>query len=267
MAKKSSKSKLVKSIKKLTKSIKKGNKKFKAATAAQKRVLIAKDVIASLGKRKIRPACGTWLSTSASKMLIYIAPALVTAKDLIEERQLSDILAELPTCRACAIGTMFNVSVQRFNKLKCTDLTRIGSITIDELKEEITNGSAEEADSMGTEIESEDAFNFLGRFFTDYQLARIEAAFEMGYGLHACNDSDLSQQDFWDSVLFGMRFRTARGRMGAIMENIVKNKGLFEPKKVKHKFDTEDYETDLLTRRSAFVERAGVESNYESRQA
>ena len=64
----------------------------------------------------------------------------------------------------------------------------------------------------------------LSKIFPTGQLRLIELAFEEGSGAFY---SDCDTDDA--AVKFGRKFRSKKGRLLAIMENIVANKGTFKP--------------------------------------
>ncbi len=134
------------SRKAIAKAIREANNNFDKMTAAQKRVAIAKDVIAQLGKEKYNAESGTYLQLDES---------LPSNK----KQQLIDIFAdpEMPTCTVCARGAMFCSAVRKFND--CT----VGNV----------NGSD------ASNLVSSNFQKYERKFFSYKQVSLIESAFEV----------------------------------------------------------------------------------------
>lgn len=182
--------------------IRKANKRFAAMTKAQKRVAIAKDVLAALATKKIEAESGTYyLRTKA-------------LGDKLNGEQ----------CNACAIGALFACQVERTPKLKLTDASDYYDSTDvywDEDAHEYKEGAAERSFASYGMRET------LRKFFGDKQLGLIETAFEQDDDY--CYDLNLDGDTVDAAIKFGSRYRSDRGRMRAIMENIVANRGEFRP--------------------------------------
>lgn len=86
--------------------IKKGNAKFLKMTKAEKRVAIAKDVIAQIEVRRLVPKNMTFLD-------IPEAPESLEN----DANELRDVLLTVPTCEVCAKGALFVCAVERMDKL------------------------------------------------------------------------------------------------------------------------------------------------------
>lgn len=113
-------------------------------------------------------------------------------------RQLRDsILERTPQCTACAVGAIFTCAVMRHD-----DFVEGGYI-----------GSA-------------DMYDYLGRWFSARQLALIECAFEMTPAFKLGSQRYMTA---YQAVEFGRAFPSAKGRMVAIMRNIARNGGTFDP--------------------------------------
>jgi hypothetical protein len=114
-------------------------------------------------------------------------------------------------CDVCALGALL------LSKARLYD-----NIPISSLAAEYSTWRRDAIEVSGTTIR-----RHLGDVFSQHQLHMIESAFEMcsiveSPGLH--EECDIS-----DSVAFGRRYNSSRERLGAIMENIVENKGQFKP--------------------------------------
>jgi hypothetical protein len=175
--------------------IKRNNAKFKKATDAQKRVLIAKDVLARVASRQYRVQAGQWI-------------ALGTWFDRRREPA-QNLLLEGETCAGCALGGLM-MSCTVFNNKMVTDNFQHYDI--------------------GRKVKSKRPIpNGLNTFFSNEQLRLIETAFEKGLGFDGWGRAFNNSAQAEAAVAFGSRFRGERTRLLAIMRNIVKNKGTFKP--------------------------------------
>ena len=182
---------------------------FKAASPEQKRVLIAKDVIAQVKAKKYVPKRGTW-----QQVVMKGFDYRDDHDDKANERslQLALIGDEVGTCECCALGSMF---------LSCTLFNN--KVTVEQANDTNTGGV------IHNRLKHE---NGLNRFFTNKQLVLIEIAFELGYG--AFRDEipykfGVSATLENKAINFGFRYDNEDARLLAIMRNIVKNNGEFKP--------------------------------------
>lgn len=182
--------------------IKTRNAKFKAADKAQKRILIAKDVLAQLSARKFRPKQGAFV-----RMTFRKAPESGTQVcNLIEDS------APRVNCQACALGAMMLSEIRHTNALKVK--------------------SVEDGEG-GIYFERDDQGDRLGKYFSTTQLRLVEIAFERGVGYYR----DEEDHSIWGGTSFSIREKRAKAmfplskspakRMRAIMENIIANGGKF----------------------------------------
>ena len=182
------------------------NKAFQALSPAEKRVYIARDVLAQIALKKLVPSIGMWLTSDKP---------LYTEKDVAKDVELQDILKRTKQCEGCAIGGMFMCAVQTANQLK---LSNLEGVKIFKEDQEDSPFYAH----LDTDIEYEDAFKYLSKFFSHDQLEMIETAFEKDAG--ACHAGD-------DSATFVTEINDPSVRMELIMQNIIVNKGTFKPEK------------------------------------
>jgi hypothetical protein len=148
-------------------------KPFDKLTPAQKRVRIARDVLAQL-------ASGKFIATQG----LYVnGPEIEGAK---AKASLQTLFKKQKSCEVCALGSMF-VALSEDEKTACTFW------------------------GFGRD----DCTDYLGKFFDQEQLDKIEDAFEEG---------DVSGMPFASEA-------EAEDRMRLIMENIVVNGGKFDPSK------------------------------------
>lgn len=193
--------------------INENNKKFKSSSKAQKRVLIAQDVIDRINLKQYKASNGNWLS-------VYEA-------ENYKEQFQTAVIENKVTCQCCALGGLMASCVVFKN-----DLT----VEQTEYKSDYCDIFASEDDVIG-----------IKGIFETKQLELIELAFEKGKGFYKL-DSKENKEDVesgWlderqiinlkkkpkakDAIAFGKRFRSPKQRLLAIMENIVKNKGEFKP--------------------------------------
>lgn len=224
---------LAKPKKKLTKAeqaaleIAKREKIFKAASPAQKRVLIAKDVIAQIKAKKLKPAHGTFVTFDK------VAGLNMTPTDPYSEPTREDVSYHLGAdkdarelylenkiqrCSCCALGSLF-VSCTLYN-----DNTTADEFTFagEEISDWLTSGGKAERMSNG-----------LDKFFSIQQLQLIEQTFETDNGVVQSHDEDEFGKAYPKfskaSEAFCNKYTTAESRLIAIMKNIVANDGTFKP--------------------------------------
>lgn len=201
MASKAQKEKLANAVKATNRRIAKDNAAFEKMAPAEKRVTIARDVIAQLAVGRLVATPGMWLTGEDGKDLV----------DVKKDVELQTILKKTKVCEGCAMGGLFMCAVERANKLKVSDL-----INVDD-----------DADGEGSlnlsEVDGDDTFKYMRRFFSQDQLDMIETAFEVGGGATSAGH---------ESENFASDVEDAGDRMRLIMENIVVNKGKFVPKKL-----------------------------------
>lgn len=179
------------------------NKKFAAATSAQKRVLIAKDVIAQIKAKRFKARAGTWVrpvfrNGDELDMFDKFDEETASVRELFLEKK-------IPACECCALGAMFMSCTLYNNK------TTVDSLLDETMDFELIVRSKTRSFSNG-----------LAQFFTKPQLKLIEAAFESEYG--AFNDVCNDKTDLWYETM-----PNDTKRLIAIMQNIIKNKGTFKP--------------------------------------
>ena len=203
--------KISKRLQKINEQIEKNNAEFKKATPAQKRVLIAQDVIAQIKAKRFIAESGIWAIPSYKDNVVL---------DGDESVQKLFATKELESCNVCALGGLF---------MSCANLNN--TTTSDDLNCE--------ADSLGEIIsEGRDISNGLHKFFSKKQLMLIEIYFERNQGYFTnCNvefDSRFLKSIDFDHVRsFGEKYGgDDNKRLKAIMENIVANNGTFVPNKL-----------------------------------
>jgi hypothetical protein len=183
-------------MKSLNAEIKKRNAAFTSASRAEKRVLIAKDIIQLLKTQKISATTGDWLTTYKE--------GEVTDEDSFQ----AAVLSNQATCSCCALGSMV---------VSCTLFRNKASIEETEDRAAyVAPGAAEWTDKSG-----------LRKLFGPVQLSMIEAAFEQGDG--GADYSIIPVQKLDAAVDFGYNHYDSKSRLIAIMQNIIDNEGTFKP--------------------------------------
>lgn len=191
--------------------IAKRNKAFEKATTLQKRVLIAKDVLARISFNQYKPKTSIWLR---------INPAHISSSEEQDSVQ-KMIVKEGIECKVCAMGGLaascigFNNSVTISEDFNTDNPHHYTTIDEELHLAELLHGA------------KEDKFQLIA-IFGKTEIEKIEMTFEMGRGYYRNNLSDdpLKQK----CILFGEKYKNDnRERMIAIMNNIVKNKGVFKP--------------------------------------
>jgi len=214
--------------KKLEQEIAKRKAKFKKASPAQKRVLIAKDVIAQVKAKRFIATAGRWaiLRDKRGKNIALSFTETPVANDAqVQSLFLSGAVA---TCECCALGgIMLSCTLYNSNQT-VKDFSAVAGI--------------------GARVARGDKFsNGLHRFFSQKQLALIECAFEGGKGefgiairFDYLNFSDpivivadllktVPRDTLKRAVGYMTQYPAADKRILAIMQNIIKNKGTFKP--------------------------------------
>lgn len=176
------------------------NEKFKKATKAQKRVMIAKDVLAQIKTKRYVAESGCW-----------VQPNIKAAyeKNLKDEDSVQELFAKkkIKSCNVCALGGLF---------MSCINLNN--NTTIEDLKKEFYIGDFVYDDSKIS--------NGLNRIFTQKQLILIESYFEGSQGYFrdylSCDEkAGTFLENYSDDE-----------RLEMIMQNIIDNNGTFKPSKL-----------------------------------
>jgi len=227
----------------IQKEIEKRNSLFKKATKAEKRVLIAKDVIAQIKANRYVATSGAFVEAEFNSdiddfsHILDEANRLMGAKDVVAEYNISLEKAKeainfikkplreayldgtVESCNVCALGGLFMSCTLYNNKTKLDAL-----------------GSFGEASDLGDFIDRKKPIsNGLDKFFSRSQLELIEQAFEGGDGYFGvgCYTHDACDDDVRRYYTYADKYPKDDDRMIAIMNNIVKNNGTFVPVKFK----------------------------------
>jgi len=199
--------KILKKVKKAAKQVKESNAAFKKMTADEKRVAIAKDVLAQIRQDKIVCAEGTYFD-APNKRHSDLCNSIRTSEP---DTELRDVLKNFPSCQVCARGAIFLSALKVFNNFAVQDIPHWKTRSV-------------------APIDTESVFKVGRRFFTTRQIAAIELAFEGDSDYLSAHEQDfLSDKEKEACELFYNSRQGAENRMVDIMKNIVKNKGKFIP--------------------------------------
>lgn len=179
------------------KKINKLNAEFKKATKAQKRVMIAKDVLAQIKTKRYVAESGCWVQTNINA---------ACKENLKDEDSVQELFAEkkIESCNVCALGGLF---------MSCTNLNN--NTTVQDLYNE---------QYLGDFVADDDKIsNGLNRIFTQKQLMLIESYFEGSEGYFRGGNE--KTETFLESY-------NDNERLEMIMQNIIDNNGTFKPSKL-----------------------------------
>ncbi len=190
---------------KIKREIARRNRVFSKATKAQKRVLVAKDVITQLKVGKFEARSGMFVTL----------PYVTRTKGGDASLQVA-LLQDKQPCQCCALGSLV---------LSCTLFAN---------KQTVSDGIAFEA--LGEMLDGTTGFGVLKngfeKLFSERQFRLIEYAFENGdgyFGFSSWEDGKLSNGAIARAQDFSARHDDSTELLVAIMKNIIKNKGTFKP--------------------------------------
>ena len=203
------KTKKAEADRKVSLEIAKRDKIFKEASAAEKRVLIAKDVIAQVKAKKIKPGRGAFVQFEGDHNIDAFCRELFL-KDQIKQ------------CECCAIGGML-VSCTLYSKTSAENFNGICAYRN-------FNGICAYLDGFPSEG---GITGVLEKLFSISQLRLIEQTFECDNGFVKSQHNDQRGKMFpkfsFKSSAFCGRYPKTKDRLVAIMRNIIKNNGTFKP--------------------------------------
>jgi hypothetical protein len=176
------------------------NKAFEKASPDEKRIIIAKDVIAQLKLKKFIAQTGVYFDAIPESN----QNNLLDWYDKFKEKSIKNIINEEEvSCKVCGIGGVFASCVR------------------------ITNNISTSKFKTGSQNDQTIVRKFLKKYFDIDQLRLIESAFEMS----DFDDSNSLGELVQVSIRFGKQFNlSSNKRLVAIMKNIIRNKGTFKLK-------------------------------------
>lgn len=181
--------------------ITKNNKIFKKANDAQKRVILAKEIISQIKAERFLARRGNFCkieNRGAFKDLDSIQKLFLSKK--------------IPNCTVCALGSILMAQ------------------TIFANKENIGDYESDFYDLGKTiKYKTGDTKNGIVKLFGLEQIKLIEQAFEMGQGYFKKYELDNKLPDTHKAIDFGNQYFSSDVRLINIMENIISNKGTFVP--------------------------------------
>ena len=170
---------------------------FKRMSKAQKRVAVAKDVIASIKAKQLVAKARTYIDVKAEGKDGY-------DNNTFKHPDFQTALAMGQQCTACALGGLFVCAVKFENKIATED--------------------------ANDNIDQPDLHDYLQHLFPYEQLQLIEIAFEQSWGIPGFDNGDDVPDKWKTAVAFGQKHPTDdAARMTAIMRNIIRNEGTFIP--------------------------------------
>jgi len=176
---------------------------FNKASKAERRVMIAEDVLLHITKKKIKPTNWTYFRLPMKKSRV------IEPDESLQELMLSESKG---ACTACAIGALFYSKVVNYNA--CT--TKQAGATANYTQYDVIVNDI----SMISNLKDS---------FAPKQLRLIELAFEGKHPGAGSYIHEFAGDLYHNCMNFHDKYNKASGRMRAIMKNIIKNKGTFKP--------------------------------------
>ena len=178
------------------------NAEFKKATKAQKRVMIAQDVLAQLKAKRYVAESGCWVQPNYNPTNTWADKYTESVQELFLEKKIE-------SCNVCALGGLFMSCTNFNNNTLLKDLDDVSY-------------------NLGALVDDKEKLsNKLNSIFTTNQLKLIESYFEANDGFFQDSDEDDRIEAFCD------KYTSDKKRLQLIMENIVENNGTFVPEKLK----------------------------------
>jgi len=207
--------------------------------ASERRIRIAKDVLSRLKAGGFNVMDGNAYVASHRDPAELVYPWLPSHDELQHSDPVVDQKATKglrETCNVCALGAMFLARIERFNRIRWSQLAEEQTISADDprLPAEVTMGisSFDYVTISGVNADRENIVEAFHGTFSDRQLNLIETAFEKRYCFAdpAYDDDQASAPELYAAAIqFGEDHRNSRDRLQAIMQNIVDHKGTFKP--------------------------------------
>lgn len=181
-------------------------KNGKRLSAADKRVLLAQDVLHLLAEKKI----------SVEQGIYCTFPDSVPKQMMEEGSDVKEVISSFrKPCQVCGVGSLFVAKVLRDDKLPINKNQLCYGIVVISKKGVLPEGQS----FMGSPV-----FEYLNKNFSQRQLRLIEYAFE---------GENKSPFNFWKEedriTKFRSKSKGTKNKLISIMKNIITNKGEFVP--------------------------------------
>lgn len=196
------------------------NARFHAASKAEQRVILAKDVLSWLDAKKLFVAGDGHPSQWSHYLNVYADAATAQVAVTLDEPETKSLPHEEVAdkghvngnvCSACAIGSLVAVAAER---AVCTLAS---------------TGWGGEVRVLGADARGPAPIHkALAGYFEWDQLVRIEQAFEANVARPGNGGVDHSEEAR-QAMTFGQQVKNRTERLRAIMNNIIDNKGTFIP--------------------------------------
>lgn len=177
--------------------IEKSNAAFEEMSRREKRVQIAKDVIAAIRTEVLRASHQGYLHASTKESMYFLEHDPVLSADA----ELQDVLSD-KQCTVCAIGSVFVAAVTRCDDLTVQDAVPMYCVSTPRLNH----------------ISKDVMTDYLAGIFSRDELDRIENAYE-GFGRYRTVNEEMSKYPG----------KNSNTRLINIMKNIIRNEGDFKP--------------------------------------
>lgn len=182
-------------------------------TKAEKRVAVAKDVLAQIKAKTLKAKSGVYVSAK----LTFVPKEGEDVQALLKE-------GKVKNCQACALGSAFLSYVRLYDGVKVERYSQFGPETDYAVFKDGKYG-------LTNKIIGDRPDDSLGPLFGRPQMELIEQAFE-ARNPDWYADGDAPEAQLIAAEVFGKRYAKNEDRLVAIMRNIVRNKGTFKPPKV-----------------------------------
>lgn len=178
-------------------------------TKAEKRVAVARDVLAQIRAKTIKPSRGNYIAATLS----------------VIPREGDDVQAllrdgKVKSCQSCALGSAFLSYARLYDNVKVEPYGEFSP----EMDYPSVGGAI-----PTKRIHGDRPTDTLELVFDPKQLELIEHAFEAPSRNVSIPDYELTEADIALAKKYGKRYRKDDERLVAIMRNIVRNKGTFKP--------------------------------------
>lgn len=181
-------------------------------TKAEKRVAVAKDVLAQIKAKKLKAKSGVYVRAKLS----FVPKGGEDVQTLLKQGQIT-------SCSACALGSAFLSYARLYDNVK---VERYGEFRPE--RDTFSYNDATGEYGLAASILADRPNVTLGPLFGRPQMELIEQAFE-AKNSDWFPDGEAPEKALLAAEAFGKRYSRNEDRLVAIMRNIVRNKGTFKP--------------------------------------